>query len=158
MPRYPYWFIALPHEPESWNGSCSPIANALQPGRLGSPPCWQHQAHHVDEPVDGRAVAVQMHSAGGVDREGHDSEVDARREAAVEADFLHAVAMAGVDRAEVEKRSVDGLLEFVRIAIGEEDPRHVGFDRFDMRGAVGVRLGRAQERDLGIKRHYGFGL
>ncbi len=67
----------------------------------------------------------------GVDRQRHGAEVDVAREAAVESQLLGAVVPARRLGAEIEIALADRLLELPGVTVGEEHPRHVGFDGVD---------------------------
>jgi hypothetical protein len=125
-------------------GELSAGDEALERALLGQPA-------HAHEPVDGIARAVDGEAAVGAARQSRDPEIDVGREPPVEPYLVAAARFARLQGAEVQVRIDDGLLQLVRAAVGEEDPRHVRFARFDAVGVFGVRGGRGEEIDLGAQ-------
>ncbi|AHI75139.1 hypothetical protein BTQ_4204 [Burkholderia thailandensis 2002721723] len=113
------------------------------------------QALHLDEPVDDLARAARPQAAVRIHRDRHGAEIDALRQPAVQAHLLMAEALARGKRAKVELRRPHRLLEFPRMAIGEEHPRHVRFDRLHRLRAVRPGSGLPQPGDLLNQRNDG---
>ncbi len=86
------------------------------------------QPAHLHEPVDHSAHTTDRKRSIGSQNKRNDSEVDAGSKAAIETNFGLTVPVACDDRAEVEKRVPDRLLEFVCVPVRQKDPGHVGFD------------------------------
>ena len=89
--------------------------------------------------VDRFAVAAEHEVAGGAPRDGQDVEVHRRTEAAVQSDLLGAEVPTALDRAEVEERETDRLLELARIGAGEEHVRDVRLHVLDGRRPMGMK-------------------
>ena len=75
----------------------------------------------------------------------HDRKVELRREAPVEPELLLAEAVPALERAEVEERKLDRLLDLVRVLAGQEHPRDVRLGHAHGLDVVVVR-GRPSER------------
>ena len=76
----------------------------------------------------------------------HDAEIELRREPPIHAQLLVAEALAKLQRAEVDERQLDGLLDLVGVAPRQEHPRDVGLDELDLADAGAVTARIAQRR------------
>ena len=91
----------------------------VRPRRAGVEPARERGvlvvASHFDRVLDGawRVLGRQPHAAVGADERPH-AEVDLGREAAVQPHLLAAQMVPALERAVVEEREPDGLLELVR--------------------------------------------
>ena len=75
---------------------------------------------HDDHPVDDLALTLQ-HQAVTVERDRRGSQVDRRRETAVELDLGSAVVLAELDGGEIKEAEVDRFLELVSVLTGQEN-------------------------------------
>lgn len=126
----------------------------------------RRQAAHPHQPVDNGfvrtcfvrtclVVFAQVQMTLAIHQQRNHTEIDIPRQAPVQADFLLAIVAPCLDAAEVEKVLMYRFFQLVCILLREEDPGHVGFDRFNAVGTVGEARGLAQERDFGRKRNSG---
>jgi hypothetical protein len=113
------------------------------------------QAPHADQPVDHHAAAIEPQRARAVHADRHHAEIDAFGEAPVEGHLHAAMRAARRDGGEVAAIVPHRLLELVRVRIGEEHPRKVGFHRAHLLRALGIGRGALEERDLPRERGLG---
>ncbi len=104
------------------------------------------KAPHVHRVLD-RLAASAEHDAPFFERDRHDAEVDARREAAVELDLGRAHRAALLERGVVEEAQVDRLLELVDVLAREDHGRGVRVHDLDRRRGMreGLRAGERGE-------------
>ena len=97
-------------------------------------------AVHRDGVLDGARIVRRRHGQAvrTARHQGDHSAVDACREAAVEPQLGVAACPPACERAVVDEREANGLLDLVRGLAGEEDPRDVGLAQLNRLGAVRV--------------------
>ncbi len=115
------------------------------------------QASHQHQPVDCLPAGVQEAvghegQAGPRGLQDHQSEIDTRRQARVQAKLFAAVELSRAQRREVEVRESHRLLQLEHPICGEEQPRHVGLQPAQRRPRVRIRGGRSKKAQLGVER------
>ena len=95
-------------------------------------------------------LAVERETSSGIPAERDDAQVHVPGEPPVEPHLVFTVAPAQLGCAEVEAVEADRLLQLVRVAVGQEHPRHVGLHHLDRARRVGIGLRAREERDLGV--------
>jgi hypothetical protein len=101
------------------------------------------EAPHAHRVLEHGPIAADLRLVRGAGH-GHDIEVEFRREPAIQPHLLFARRAPPGERREVEKSEVEGLFQLVGIVAGEDDPRDVRLDLFDMRCRVGKTPALAQ--------------
>src|SRR5215471_3599868 len=101
-----------------FSGYFSPLQSLLEGGSL-------RQALHLHGPFDESAVLLNSYSPWRFHNR-HDSEIDVRRQAAVEANLLLTEVASPFERAEVQELELHRFLDLVRERAGQEDSRDVG--------------------------------
>jgi hypothetical protein len=98
-------------------------------------------AAHRDRVLDRARIVLgrDRQPRAAVRHERDHADVDARGQAAVDADFLGAARPPALERSVVDRSGDDGLLDLVGAVAGQEDPRDVGLSQLDLVGAVGER-------------------
>ena len=93
--------------------------------------CRAGKAAHLDAVFDGGAWTPQ---AGAIRRPGygHDRQIQLGGEARVEPELFLAIEPALLERREVQKPEIDGLLEFIRERAGQEHTGDVGLDHLEV--------------------------
>jgi hypothetical protein len=106
---------------------------------------------HAHRVVDDLPAATDLET-GGAAADRHDTDVQRRRKAAIQADLFRAEHPSARQRREIDETKVDWTLDLVDVIPGQQHPRDVRFDQFD-RGAT-VRVGtRVQQIGKVFRQH-----
>ena len=128
-----------------------PVELAARDGDVESRLGWQ--APHLDQAIDNLPLTAELQLASRIDDQARRTQIDVRRETAIEADLGLAMTASSGNAGKIQERRANRLLELVRMTLGQEHPRHVGLDRFDPGGSLREAGSTPQERDLGFQRY-----
>ena len=112
------------------------------------------QPAHLHGIIDGGAFGVHLRLPIGED-DGHDVQVGLRAETPVQAQLLLAEVVALLQRREVQKAQVQGLLHLVDEFAGEEEIRDVGLQQLDAVHRVRIGVRREHRLDVAGQRSVG---
>ena len=101
---------------------------------------------HPDRVLDRRAVAVQPRRIDAAE-DRRELEIDLGREAAIQPQLFLAVEAAPLEAREIDEAKADRFLDLVGEVAGENHPRDVGFDAFEVVRRVTESVGVGERRD-----------
>jgi len=105
------------------------------------------QADHFHQPVDAGPFSVERKTVP-AEHQRHDTKIDVRRQAAVEADLRLGIALPAGERREIEAVAAHRLFQLENMLVGQEKPGKMGFEPFDPCEATGVSRRRPEKRNL----------
>ena len=123
----------------------APVPVASAEARIEHP--IGRQAPHLDEPIDNGTSAADGEFAR-IERQRHDSDINALCQTPVEAHLELGVAMPGSQGRQIDDAVALRLFQLVDAIVGQENPGEMGFDTFDPRGSLRIRRGCAQKCNL----------
>ena len=106
------------------------------------------EAPHAHQVLDRRLVHLPLRPVGGA-VQGQHIQIEVGRETPVETQLVLAAGMAQGQRAEVQERQLQGLLDLVGEFAGQQHPGDMGLDEFGRAGHIGKEAGPQQAADQG---------